>query len=48
MEDIADYDRVRCAIADGLSKYLPLWKPYILSCLTKDEILVCLKYDLQM
>lgn len=22
----------------------PLWKPYILSCRTNDEIFVCLKY----
>jgi uncharacterized membrane protein (UPF0127 family) len=26
---------------------IPLWKPYMFSCLTKEEMLVCLKYDLQ-
>lgn len=25
---------------------IPLWNPYIFSCRTKDEILVCLKYCL--
>jgi hypothetical protein len=26
---------------------IPLWKPYMFSCRTKEEILVCLKYDLR-
>jgi hypothetical protein len=28
-------------------RHTPLWKPYMFSCRTKDEMLVCLKYDLQ-
>jgi hypothetical protein len=26
---------------------IPLWKPYMFNCRTKEEILVCLKYDLR-
>jgi hypothetical protein len=33
-------------VCDATARDVPLWKPYMFSCRTKEEMLVCLKYDL--
>lgn len=49
MEDIRDLGCVRqfSTLVAG-THHLPLWKPYMFSCLTKDDMLVCLKYCLDL
>jgi hypothetical protein len=49
VEDIAYWTLIRMVFVQviGSSRDMPLWKPYMFSCRTKDEMLVCLKYDLQ-
>ena len=38
----------KSALTQELHCFVPLWKPYMFNWRTKDEILVCLKYCLQM
>jgi hypothetical protein len=35
------------ALQVELLGHIPLWKPYMFNCRTKEEMLVCLKYDLR-
>lgn len=45
VEDIAHWSHVRRdPLRREMGAIIPLWKPYMFNCLTKEEILVCLKY----
>lgn len=48
MENVAHWHRVSGQTTEQGGWHRPLWNPYIFNCRTKDEMLVCLKYELSM